>query len=116
MLRRVRNAVYDDPRYHALRAAVLHEWVGKHGWWCPGYEVPAHEAHDLSLDHTRPLSAGGAPFDRANASVLCGACNSRKGGARRLHTYAGGGSNLAGHRVRPRTPSALRTTAVEGRL
>jgi 5-methylcytosine-specific restriction endonuclease McrA len=53
---------------------------------CPGYGVPAHPAADLQLDHVLAISEGGAPFERANAAVLCKTCNTRKGGANRKRT------------------------------
>lgn len=81
-LRRVRNTVYDDPRWKALRASEIKAHVGRFGWTCPGALELGHEPHastDLSLDHVKPLSRGGAPFDRRNTRVLCGPWNSRKG-------------------------------------
>ena len=43
-------------------------WVAEHGWVCPGYQRPAHEAMDLELDHT-------------TGAVLCHRCNVAAGPA-----------------------------------
>ncbi len=42
--------------------------------WCSKCYTP----DDLTLDHIKPLSQGGASV-RENAQVLCRACNGRKG-------------------------------------
>jgi len=86
---------HDDPRHRALRAKVLHAWVGANGWVCPGFGVPSHPARDLQLDHVLAVSEGGAPFDEGNAAVLCKTCNTRKGGAnhRRARPLPTGGTH-----------------------
>ncbi|MFG2722701.1 HNH endonuclease [Streptomyces sp. NPDC048416] len=48
-----------------------------YGDWCPGWNVPAHPAVDLTGDHKIPKSRGGADT-LDNVAVLCRACNSRK--------------------------------------
>jgi 5-methylcytosine-specific restriction protein A len=48
-----------------------------YGPWCPGWDVPPHEAHDLTADHVLGVASGGAP--RGDLGVLCRACNGRKG-------------------------------------
>lgn len=58
------------------RAETVAAWRETQGDWCPGYRRAAHEAHDLTADHTIPVAAGGredGPLD-----VLCRACNARK--------------------------------------
>lgn len=60
----------------ARRAVATHK--AQHGDWCPGWQVPAHPATDLTADHTVPLSRGGGSTSD-NVSVLCRGCNSRKG-------------------------------------
>jgi 5-methylcytosine-specific restriction endonuclease McrA len=73
------NAFYSTRTWQRLSARVLRAWRGEHGEWCPGYQRPAHQATDLTVDHVVPLAAGGAPFDIANTAVLCRSCNSTKG-------------------------------------
>lgn len=58
------------------RAAAVTAWVTVHGWWCPGYQVPAHESHDLTADHTTAVTHGGL---EGPLTVMCRTCNSRKG-------------------------------------
>lgn len=43
------------------------------GDWCPGYGRPAHQATDLTAEHSTPISRGGVVD-----GVLCRSCNSRK--------------------------------------
>lgn len=62
-------------RTHCREA--VEAWVGVHGYWCPGYGVPAHESHDLTADHVVPVGLGGDPL--GEVQVLCRACNSRRG-------------------------------------
>jgi 5-methylcytosine-specific restriction enzyme A len=73
-----RRAVYDSARYRRMRTRVIRRWIADHGPWCPGYRVPGHVAHSLTLDHRVPLAEGGDPYDEANAGVLCRECNARK--------------------------------------
>lgn len=73
-----RRGVYDDPAYRKLRARVIRRHVATYGPWCPGYGVPAHVSHELTLDHAIPLAHGGEGLDERNARVLCKTCNSRK--------------------------------------
>ena len=99
------NALYSTRAWQRLSARLLRSWRGEHGDWCPGYQRPAHLAADLTVDHVTPLAAGGAPFDIANTSVLCRACNSTKGAS----TDRGG----VAHRARPMPPD--RASAVASR-
>lgn len=63
--------------YRRQAAQVLAEHRARQGEWCPGWRVPGHTASDLTVDHVIPLARGGT-HDRANLSVLCRGCNSRK--------------------------------------
>jgi 5-methylcytosine-specific restriction protein A len=71
--------VYDSPEWRRLSRSTIQAWVARYGWQCPGWQVPAHPSRDLTLDHGRALTTGGAPFDPRNTGVLCRACNGRKG-------------------------------------
>ena len=39
---------------------MVDEWIAVYGWVCPGYAVPPHSSRDLTADHLRPISLGGA--------------------------------------------------------
>ena len=65
------------PEWRRLAARVVAEWRSAWGDWCPGWQVEAHPAKDLTADHKIPRSQGGTD-DRENLQVLCRACNSRK--------------------------------------
>lgn len=59
------------------RRTLVAQWVGTHGNICPGWERDPHPAHDLTADHVYPVSLG---YPETGAlSVLCNACNARKG-------------------------------------
>jgi hypothetical protein len=73
-----------DGRLRRVARRMLAEHRRTVGPWCPG-DGPAHDAHpeyDLTVDHVVPVSAGGAPTDRANLRVLCRSWNSAKGARR----------------------------------
>lgn len=114
-----RNPVYDDPRWHALRKAVLAQHRLLWGELCPGWGEQPHLAtssNPLSVDHVKPLNAGGAPFARSNTQVLCVRCNGRKDAKpsaeqlgrtngvalRGRRSYAGPGATAAEHGARER--------------
>lgn len=59
------------------RTAAVDAHRKQHGNWCPGYQVPAHEAHDLTADHVTSVAQGGKAS--GPLQVLCRACNSSKG-------------------------------------
>lgn len=67
--------------YGAAWQRVARAAVARHreqyGDWCPGWEVPAHPATDLTGDHVIPKDRGGTN-DPTNVQVLCRACNARK--------------------------------------
>lgn len=64
-----------DPRERRRRSEVVAAHVLTHGWWCPGYERPAHESHDLTAAHSTAVALGGKS---SRLSVLCRSCNSRQ--------------------------------------
>jgi 5-methylcytosine-specific restriction protein A len=103
------NALYNTRAWQRLSARVLRAWRGEHGYWCPGYQRPAHRASDLTVDHVVPLAAGGAPFDIANTSVLCRSCNSTKGAS---PDDRGG----VAHAPRPMPPDRARRLCSLGRV
>lgn len=62
-------------RRTAATAVTNHRQV--YGNWCPGWNVPAHAAADLTGDHIVAKANGGT--DSAdNVQILCRSCNSRK--------------------------------------
>ena len=93
------NALYSTRAWQRLSARVLRAWRGERGNWCPGYQRPAHPAADLTVDHVVPLTAGGAPFDIANTSVLCRSCNSTKGASTDRGGVAHRGTAIAADRA-----------------
>jgi hypothetical protein len=66
---------YSTPEHRAWRLAAMKQA----GWRCqhPGCTKRAPE-HRLFADHVVELKDGGAPFDVANAMVLCGAHHTAK--------------------------------------
>jgi 5-methylcytosine-specific restriction protein A len=70
---RAKRERYDNPEWRRLRAQVLAQWRAEYGNWCPGYNVPAHAASDLTVDH---VAAGSL---EAGVAVLCRRCNGSKG-------------------------------------
>ena len=71
-----------SPTYHQRdwaeqkrRKAADDAHVETHGYWCPGWGVPAHESTDLTADHVTAVANGGGSGPLA---VLCRSCNSRK--------------------------------------
>lgn len=72
----------DTQRHRSNRQTIDHnatlvaDWIQQHGHWCPGWQRPGHEAHDLTADHTESVrDIGPHPAD----AVLCRTCNSSKG-------------------------------------
>lgn len=67
--------------YTAQWAAISRAAVSAHrsqvGDWCPGWQIPAHAATDLTGDHIVPKDHGGTD-EPSNVQVLCRGCNSRK--------------------------------------
>lgn len=59
------------------RAQAVRDHVALYGYWCPGYLVEPHPAHDLTGDHPTPVAGGGR--EDQPLAVLCRRCNSRKG-------------------------------------
>ena len=55
---------------------VVMEHRKQYGDWCPGWGVPAHEAHDLTADHVVPYAVSGDTH--GPLGVLCRSCNGRK--------------------------------------
>lgn len=60
-----------------LRAWCIARHVERHGWWCPGFMVPAHRSRDLTGHHIIAISDGGESVPE-NVAVLCRGCNSRE--------------------------------------
>lgn len=58
------------------RAAAVRAHVHRYGYWCPGWQRPAHATPDLTADHITPIAAGGQPD--GELQVLCRSCNGRK--------------------------------------
>ena len=58
------------------RRDLVDAYRALHGEWCPGWQVEAHPAYDLTADHIVPRSLGG---ERGPLRVLCRACNARRG-------------------------------------
>ena len=54
-----------------LSRRTIEAHVARHGWWCPGWGVEAHESHDLTCDHV-------VDGDATRLQVLCRGCNTRK--------------------------------------
>lgn len=71
-----RAALHNDWGERQRRAATVRAWIEEYGYWCPGYQVPAHAADVLTADHIVAVGAGG-PED-GPLTVLCRSCNSRK--------------------------------------
>ena len=66
-------------QWKRMSAAVVQAWREQQGDWCPGYQVPAHPATDLTTDHAQAMAAGGTRSPSLeDVAVLCRACNSRK--------------------------------------
>lgn len=59
------------------RAAAVHAHLDRWGYICPGWQRPAHPAHDLTADHVLPVAAGGR--EDGPLTVLCRSCNGAKG-------------------------------------
>jgi len=72
------RSIYNTYLWRRIRARVLREWRRLYGPWCPGWGTASHVSHDLTVDHIVAVSDGGAPYDRANLTVLCRGCNTRK--------------------------------------
>jgi 5-methylcytosine-specific restriction protein A len=63
--------------WRVAAAAAVAQHRAEHGNVCPGWNVPAHPAADLTGDHIVPKARGGTDSPD-NVQVLCRACNSRK--------------------------------------
>ncbi|MGO1049794.1 hypothetical protein [Crossiella sp. CA198] len=73
--KRTRRPYTAAERTRRARAVAAHR--AQHGDICPGWEVPAHRASDLTADHHTPVGAGGQ--EGGALGVLCRSCNGRKG-------------------------------------
>lgn len=63
--------------WRKVARVVMDKHLSTYGHYCPGFEVPAHAASDLTVDHIQPRSLGGSD-QPDNLRVLCRGCNSRK--------------------------------------
>ena len=61
-----RKLVYNTKRWRALRLEVMSE----SNWQCSKCGRAAKDVH-----HIRPMSRGGAPWDRSNLEAICRACH-----------------------------------------
>ena len=89
------NPAYQTPQYKTTRKQLLAQHQLHQGNTCPGYGIPPHPVippNILTIDHHTPLSAGGTNHP-TNLTILCQACNTRKGGTNR--TRGGRGTNAA---------------------
>ncbi|EST24375.1 HNH endonuclease signature motif containing protein [Streptomyces roseochromogenus] len=66
-----------DTAWRKTAAAAVTQHRAQYGNWCPGWQVPAHAATDLTADHRVPKAHGGTD-DPTNIQILCRSCNSRK--------------------------------------
>ena len=66
-----------DSAWRRTAAQLIANWRAVNGDWCPGYQVEAHPATNLTVDHIVPKARGGTN-DPENLRVLCRPCNSRK--------------------------------------
>lgn len=68
------------PAWFRRELIAIH--IKRHGYWCGGYNRPAHNVarrkSAFQVDHIIPLAHGGRT-SRANAQVLCQSCNASKG-------------------------------------
>lgn len=62
------------------RARTVAAWRATYGDWCPGWGRAAHPSADLTADHDHAVGAGGS--EGGPLTVLCRACNGRKGARR----------------------------------
>lgn len=61
-----------------FRAELIQEHWNLWGGYCSECERSSLRKRDLTVDHIVPIRKGGRN-SRANAQVICGSCNSRKG-------------------------------------
>ncbi|MFC1410499.1 HNH endonuclease [Streptacidiphilus sp. N1-12] len=66
-----------DGAWQRTAAAAVAAHRAAHGDWCPGWQVPAHPASDLTGDHIVAKANGGTDSSD-NVQVLCRGCNARK--------------------------------------
>lgn len=66
-----------DSAWRRAAAAAVTSHRAMFGDWCPGWQIPAHQATDLTGDHIVPKDRGGSD-DPDNIQILCRGCNTRK--------------------------------------
>lgn len=69
-----RSAPLNTQRWRRVRAYVLR----RDGYRCQ-LRGPGCTELATTVDHVRPLCAGGAPYDPGNLRAACGPCNSASG-------------------------------------
>lgn len=66
-----------DSAWRRISATAVANHRQVYGDWCPGWNIPAHRATDLTGDHIIAKANGGK--DSAdNVQILCRGCNARK--------------------------------------
>lgn len=72
--KRIASAVQRMFSWPAVRERVLE----RDGWTCQNCGADVSEDADPEVDHIRPISEDGHPFDERNLTTLCVACHREK--------------------------------------
>jgi 5-methylcytosine-specific restriction endonuclease McrA len=68
------NSFYKTKAWKRCRAS----YIAGQGGICESCGDEPENPRDLHVDHVKPLSLGGEPFDEDNLQCLCRSCHSRK--------------------------------------